>query len=181
MHLASVVIVTQCQHCKRASAYNVNYDVLREPGSVELIVPLSKEPSSSFPKSVKTLSSSFVDAYSQASTAEKIGLIQIAGMGYRKSLEYLVTDFLLANNLVSENDAQSLMLSKLIKKIPEEDIRDLALASAWIGNDETHYYRQNPEYGIKDIKEWIQAMVSYIEMKASVNRAHDLVKKPKPS
>ncbi|WP_436704305.1 hypothetical protein [Lactiplantibacillus plantarum] len=170
------VVVTKCEHCKEATAYKIitsdNKHYARN-----MIVPISGKEEMNFPDTITKLSPLFTKTYSQANNAEKMNLNQIAGMGYRKALEYLVTDFLLKNDLATETETIKTPLSGLIKKIPEESIRDLALASTWIGNDETHYYRQNVEYGIEDIKEWIRALINYIEMKASIKRAHELVHK----
>ena len=171
------VIVSKCEVCLRATAYNVCFSTGGSYLRTELVNPISSPENMTFPKSIEDMSPSFIKTYSQASTAEEIGLSQIAGMGYRKALEYLVTDFVLTNKLVTKDESVKLPLSKLIKKLPEESIRELALASAWIGNDETHYYRQNPEFQVADIKEWIRAMINYIEMKASIKRAHNLVNK----
>ena len=45
------------------------------------------------PEEIKKISVNFVEIYSQAHTAEHYGLNQIAGVGYRKSLEFLVKDY----------------------------------------------------------------------------------------
>lgn len=171
------VIVSRCENCRRATAYNLFFTSGGSYLRTELVSPIFSPENMTFPKSIEKMSPPFIKTYSQASTAEEIGLSQIAGMGYRKALEYLVTDFVLTNKLVTKDESVKLPLSKLIKKLPEESIRELALASAWIGNDETHYYRQNPEFQVADIKEWIRAMINYIEMKASIKRAHNLVNK----
>ena len=48
-----------------------------------------------FEKCINDLSSTFVKIYNQSSQAESEGLNEIAGIGYRKALEFLIKDFLI--------------------------------------------------------------------------------------
>lgn len=55
----------------------------------EPISPSCKE----FDSEIQEISPSFVKIYNQALAAEELNLSEIAGMGYRKSLEFLIKDF----------------------------------------------------------------------------------------
>lgn len=50
------------------------------------------------PQNIEKVSLNFVDIYSQAIKAESENLDQIAGVGYRKSLEFLIKDYAIYSN-----------------------------------------------------------------------------------
>jgi len=52
----------------------------------------------SIPENVAGVSETFCEIYKQASCAESYGLNEICGVGYRKSLEFLVKDFLITKS-----------------------------------------------------------------------------------
>ncbi len=130
---------------------------------------ISSEPNKffkkSFDKSISTLSPQFDKIYNQALAAESYGLDEIAGLGYRKSLEFLVKDFAIKLHPDSIEEIKKLMLSPCIKKYIENDqIRTLVERSAWIGNDEAHYVRKQQDRDVNDMKAFIKATVYFIGM-----------------
>lgn len=169
-----VVCDTICEHCLHPSSYFVTLNGFGNPDNASLIVPLRRY-QVNFSKEISELSPSFVKTYDQAQIAESLKLDSIAGMGYRKALEMLVTDYAMKYLKVSKSDAESLPLSTLIKKIPDTSIMQTALAGAWIGNDETHYFRKNPEFGINQLKAWLSAFIKYVEMQQQIRAATTLI------
>lgn len=118
-----------------------------------------------FEKSISSLSPSFVKIYNQAYVAETSGLDEIAGLGYRKSLEFLVKDFAIHENPDDEEKIKSMPLSACIRDfIDAPNIKTLATRSAWIGNDEAHYIRKQDDRDVSDMKSFIQATVYFISM-----------------
>ena len=72
------------------------------------------------------------------------------------------------------------MLSPCINDyIENERIKTLAIASAWIGNDETHYVRKHENYGIDQLKAFITSIVTYIDCEISVCQAETLLNSSK--
>lgn len=67
-------------------------------------------------------------------------------------------------------------LGKCINKLPSR-LQDIARASIWIGNDEVHYFRKNPEYDIEDLKSFIECLIHFIEIEYTYNKAKNLVNK----
>lgn len=132
-----------------------------------------------FPESVGLVSSDFVKIYKQALEAESNNLSEIAGMGFRKALEFLVTDYLLGfspeEKETLENPKTS--LGKKINMLPE-DLHLYAKASSYLGNDETHYSRRHPELGISDLKAFIDLVVIEIERDVAREKAKNLLDKP---
>lgn len=115
------------------------------------------------PEEIKQLSPSYVEIYSQSSTAEEFQLDQIAGVGYRKALEYLIKDYAIHNNSDKEEDIKKAFLGKCINNyVDDTNIKECAKRAAWLGNDETHYVRKWEEKDIKDLKILIQLTQAWI-------------------
>lgn len=118
-----------------------------------------------FDDNIVKLSPQFDKIYNQALAAEARGLDEIAGLGYRKSLEFLVKDFAIHQHPSEAEDIKKQMLSPCIKKyIDNPQIKTLVERSAWIGNDEAHYIRKQADRDVNDMKAFIKATVYFIGM-----------------
>jgi hypothetical protein len=118
-----------------------------------------------FDDNIIKLSPQFDKIYNQALAAELSGLDEIAGLGYRKSLEFLIKDFAIHEHPDSTEDIKKLPLSQCIKQyISDDRIKTLAERSAWIGNDEAHYLRKQTDRDVNDMKSFIKAIVYFIGM-----------------
>lgn len=120
--------------------------------------------------------------YVQALKAEYEQLDHIAGIGYRKALEFFVKDFSIVTNPDDEDKIIKMSLKQVIEKyIKDEDLKTFALASAYIGNDEGHYYRNNPDKDFTDLKNYLHGVIHYMEMKLNFLDAQELVNRSKKS
>jgi hypothetical protein len=120
--------------------------------------------------------------YVQALKAEHEQLDHIAGIGYRKALEFFVKDFSIVTNPDDEGKIIKMSLKQVIEKyIKDEDLKTFALASAYIGNDEGHYYRNNPDKDFTDLKNYLHGVIHYMEMKLNFLDAQELVNRSKKS
>lgn len=147
----------------------------QEEANAFAIYPSSRS-TTVFSGEISKLSPKFVETYNQAEVAESSNLYEICGSGYRKALEFLVKDFIISQKPDCEDDVKSEMLGACISShIDNSRIKSLSKASAWIGNDETHYVRKHEDYGLKEMKAFIMAMVSYIETELAVQAADDLI------
>ncbi len=82
-------------------------------------------------KSIESLSPDFVRIFNQAATAEKSGLDEICGMGYRKALEFLIKDFSIYRHPDDKEAIEKMPLGACINTYCEnEKIKTLAKASA---------------------------------------------------
>lgn len=118
-----------------------------------------------FNQNLNELSPQFVKIHNQALAAEVSDLDEIAGLGYRKALEFLVKDFAIHEHSDSEGKIKSMPLAACIKEyIDAPNIKTLATRSAWIGNDEAHYIRKQEDRDVTDMKSFIQATVYFISM-----------------
>ncbi len=122
------------------------------------------------------LSPDFVNIYHQAEQAEKHNLMKICGMGYRKALEFIVKDYAIHLRPKIKEDIEKQALGKCIESyIDNERIKKLAKASAWLGNDETHYIRKHDEYSVENLKAFIHALISFIASDLAVADAESLI------
>lgn len=131
-----------------------------------------------FSENINNLSPSFSEIYNQAYLAEQSGLNEICGLGYRKSLEFLVKDYAIHLNPEDKEVIKSSKLFQCIQKyIESKKIKTLATACAWIGNDETHYVRKHENYGIDQLKAFISSVVSFIDSDLSYEEALSFISK----
>lgn len=126
-------------------------------------VPLNHRPPDIYPE-ISTISPSFVQIYEQTHIAEELLLDQIAGVGYRKALEFLIKDFCIANVSTMEDDVteDSIKKKDSIKNkslgaviqdhVNDTNIKVCAERAAWLGNDEAHYVKKWTAKDINDLK-----------------------------
>lgn len=151
--------VTQYQIClekEGSSLFNAQSVIYSEPNRFSKHI---------FDDRITTLSPQFDKIYNQALAAETYNLDEIAGLGYRKSLEFLIKDFAIHEHPEEEEAIKNKPLAQCIKSyISDERITTLAERSAWIGNDEAHYIRKQEDRDVSDMKTFIQAIVYFIGM-----------------
>lgn len=110
------------------------------------------------------ISPQFAEIFAQATQAEQYGLVEIAGVGYRKSLEYLIKDYCVAQHPEKEEDIKKRPIAQVIESfVTNENIKQCAKRAIWLGNDETHYVRKWVDKDIKDLKLLIQITVNWIQ------------------
>ena len=125
-----------------------------------------------FEANIAGLSPQFVKIYNQALEAESRQLDEIAGIGYRKALEFLVKDYCKHTHPEKGTEIERLPLGKCISDyIENRSITTLASRAVWIGNDETHYTRKLEGRDISDMKTFIRALVHYVGMELTVEDA----------
>lgn len=168
-------VIFSCPHCSEffieifksldnKTAYPIGY-------SINKII--DKE----VPEKIKSFSPKFFEIYSQALTAETNKLFEISGMGFRKSIEFLIKDFLIEILSKPKEEITKLPLQQAINLIDNGRIRTLATASLWLGNDETHYSRKHLDRDTQDMKNFIVALYSFINYELIFIDASSLKKK----
>ncbi|MBO0477947.1 DUF4145 domain-containing protein [Vagococcus sp. DIV0080] len=180
--------------CKLCGSSTVHFMTLGQrvfPGDFDqtnFLTPYDSVPSKSIstdelPEDIKTRYPEFTNIYKQSQKAEENGLNQIAGMGYRKALEFLVTDFLIEHTPEGTTEEwlrnPKTMLGSKIDRLRNERLKKLAKASSFIGNDETHYTRKHTEHDVNSIKMFIKALLSDVENEIILIEAETLLNKPK--
>lgn len=158
-----VLSVYRCASCNKlfvALTHNIDTGKERDDCKLEAIFPYGSV--EQFAEEITNLSSNFVEIYQQAEAAEHYELNKVCGMGYRRALEFLVTDYIMHKN--PNYDIRNKTLSQKINEgINNEKIKKLAKAASWIGNDEAHIEKKNSSKTIGDMKQFIRYMVAYIQ------------------
>ncbi|MBP3544678.1 MAG: DUF4145 domain-containing protein [Lachnospiraceae bacterium] len=168
----SATIFNHCRSCN--NSFISNYNVGRSNQSTSSTdyyssTLISSEPcrfsKKLFDDNIVNLSPQFDKIYNQALAAEVASLDEIAGLGYRKALEFLIKDFAIHEHSDDEDKIKAMPLSACIKDyIDAPNIKTLATRSAWIGNDEAHYIRKQEDRDVNDMKAFIKATVYFISM-----------------
>ena len=169
-----------CPHCE--DCFFVSYLVPQIHnafvGQLYAVYPVSSS-KTTFSTQIELLSPDFVKIYNQSEQAENQNLSEICGMGYRKALEFLIKDYLCSIHPEQCNSIESLPLAKCIANyIQDERVRILATASAWLGNDETHYVHKHPNYNVQDLKRFINTVVAFIDYELNLSEARKLLSAP---
>ena len=150
---------------------DISYNMLKLVNSYPKVPELHQ-----FDENIKKLSSNFCEIFNQAYVAEQMNLNEIAGIGYRKALEFLIKDYCIDKNKEQEEKIKKEPLSQVITNyILSDKIKNFAKASIWIGNDETHYVRKYEDKDIKDLKRFISATVAYITYELIADSAQEFV------
>lgn len=116
------------------------------------------------PALVAKVSPRFVEVYKQSEAAYSYHLQEVAGGGYRKALEVLVKDFLIAKDIKDEGTVAKLTFADAIKSLPSEVVKNLAHFTNKLGSDETHYYRKYESKDIDDLRELLDATVTALKL-----------------
>ncbi len=154
--------------CQRAfiATYrqNTNFQIHRPDGEFILrsTAPFAAEEPKT-PEEITAISPDYTNLITQSSAAEHYQLDQIAGVGYRKALEYLIKDYAIHKKPDDEKNIKSIFLGNCIKDyVDDANVRACAERAAWLGNDETHYVRKWEEKDINDLKILIQLTEAWI-------------------
>lgn len=181
--LSSADITFQCPACRRlfiagyrkADATMVLKSV---PAKFVLIGIASTQPQlQAFEPAILALSPSFGEIYHQAQSAEQSGLDQIAGLGYRKALEFLVKDYLIRENPGDADTIKQTFLGQCITRLKDERIRAAVERAVWLGNDEAHYVRRWQGMDVTDLKRIIGLVLAHLHLEAQ----HQLLQQQMPA
>lgn len=120
--------------------------------------------SNNFSNEISKVSPHFVNIYNQATEAEAHDLDQISGIGFRKSLEFLIKDFLISEKPDEEENIRNTPLGACINDhIDDQRVKSSAKRAVWLGNDEAHYTRTWENKDVNDLKLLIRLTVNWIE------------------
>lgn len=179
-------LVVQCprNECKRLGiAYygplNTNYSKFRY-----LWTKPAKAEAPELNSDVANISPDFEEIFSQAHEAEKSNLDKIAGVGYRKALEFLIKDYLIDSAVSDEVKLQikEQSLGTCIEKhVTDQRIKDISKRAVWLGNDETHYQRKWDDKDINDLKMLIELCVYWIGSEILTKQILEKMPTPKHS
>lgn len=115
------------------------------------------------PDGIEEISPNFVKIYAQAVAAEKLGLDELDGIGYRKALEFLIKDYLCFKFPEKSESIKTKFLGSCIKEyVQDQNIKSCAERAIWLANDETHYERRWQERDRNDLSLLLQLTLHWI-------------------
>jgi hypothetical protein len=118
-----------------------------------------------FNETIVELSPMFAQIYNQADIAEQQNLTEICGVGFRKSLEFLIKDYSILKYPDDKDQIEKKPLGACINDYVEDSrIKSVAKRAVWIGNDETHYIRKWEGKNLFDLKNLIDLTLHWVEM-----------------
>jgi hypothetical protein len=131
-----------------------------------------------FANSIAAKFPNFIRIYNQSLKAENDSLNDIAGMGFRKALEFLIKDYAILRNPEKEDEISKMSLSSCINTyIDNPKLVTLSKASSWLGNDQVHYFKKHDDYDTVHLKSYIEAIAYYISCELSIDDASSLISK----
>lgn len=154
-----VAFLARCPHC--GEFFTISYKLSKRNGEFcSEIIPYTYSVQVNYdaPPELEEFSPDFKEIYTQALKAEAYNLYHVAGIAYRKSLEFLVKDFLIKVRKYPIDDIKDIPLSQAIDKIDNNLIRPAAKAATWIANDETHYVKKHADKNLTHAKNYLRSV-----------------------
>lgn len=146
-------------------------------------IPYTYKPrlKNNLPEEISSTFPNFAKIYNQALEAESMALDQIAGVGFRKSIEFLIKGYVIHQDPSLQEEIKEKFLGKVINENLKEfpKIQTLAKAAVWIGNDETHFVRVHDDKDIQDMKDFLTAAALFISAELKVKEALEFTNRPK--
>lgn len=173
---SSVYLLNLCPQCEKCflsfHMYNSSEDCYFHIASYPYVPPTTN-----WGRIINDVSPTFVEIYHQAEIAENQNLDQIAGVGYRKSLEFLIKDYLISQteDPIRISEIKTKFLGKCINEdIDNSQLKTVASRAAWLGNDQTHYEQRFNDRDISDLKRMIRLSVHWISLIKETEEAENI-------
>lgn len=107
------------------------------------------------------ISENFVKIYNQARTASKQGNFELACIGYRTSIEFLLKDFLIKVKKLDETKISKMKLADVITYFEDEKIGISSDVVRIFGNDKTHYIAKY-DFDIQQVELYLSFLMDSI-------------------
>lgn len=164
------------QYCPACHEVFISYHFLDPDADAfrcENAIPSLRKPLEIEPE-LKKISPDFTEIYSEAIYAYQEGFNNIAGMGLRKALEFLVKDFLISLTPQNRQKIERYSAIDAIRQLPNDELKTLAERIEWLGNDETHYVRLHTDVDTDMIYRLTEALRYYIVSAFRVQEAKQI-------
>jgi hypothetical protein len=134
-----------------------------------------------FGELISEMSPRFVDLYNQANTSEENSHFDLAGMGYRASLEVLIKDYALEFELDSKEEISKLNLNNAIGKYfkSEESIISADVVRK-LGNGYAHWENEHDDLPLEVLKTYLEIFIKQIEVKLMLKNPPVPTRLPNP-
>lgn len=133
-----ITVIFLCPNCQEH--FVTNYKIISDEKNEYVInigYSINYAVDKNIPDNIKEFSPRFIEIYEQALTAKENGLNELVGIGLRKSIEFLVKDYLINVKSLPKKEIEQMFLQNAIKKLEDNDITSLAEKITWLGNEIT--------------------------------------------
>ncbi len=118
-----------------------------------------------FSDALSNLSPAFVRIYHQAAHAEAHSLDEIAGLGYRKALEFLIKDFAIHTHPDDRERIVGMHLGDCINNyIDHAPLKTTAKSSSWLANDQAHYKQKYESKDLEVLKRFMHNCITWVDL-----------------
>jgi hypothetical protein len=176
----SIHICSHCHHgfvTEHHMVVKTNDNNEDEPDIVEesqAVYPYSAS-EISIDEQIRKISPRFYDIYRQCLIAKNEGLSDLYGMGFRKALEQLITDFAINKHSAEKDKILAMSLHNRIESyFRDSDAKTALMACKWLGNNETHYENCNTKEDIVLFEELIEDTLYYIHRELRKEKAQSI-------
>lgn len=171
-----IVVVYVCDHCHKGFVVFhymlIDGDIVVDK-SQSVFPPCFSEENNDI--EIYKISPKFYEIYNQCMIAKNDGLYELYGMGFRKAIEQLVTDYAVFRNPSDESKIIGMSLHNRIEKyFKDSEAKDSLLACKWIGNSEAHYDNDNSDGDLYLLEELIGDTLHYINRELRREKAVDI-------
>lgn len=176
--LYSVDVFWFCFNCQNTSISRYSGDFEDE---IRLCYSFPKKAHrENFYSGIVEISPDFIKIYNEAADAECNSLLEVAGMGYRKALEFLVKDYAIKFNQSDKDAIEKMNISDCVNTyITHPDTAEIVKRTFWIANDQTHYVKLHTDMGLEDLKNLLELSINFITMDLRAKEALKITPKSK--
>lgn len=152
----------KCTSCQKTFFFACEYSKNKND-----YVPISYPAISFIPYSneiLEKVSPRFIDMYNQSLLAEFNKNFELAAVGYRSALEFLVKDYAITELGENIDEVSSKTLCNAIGTyLHQEELIKTADVVRILGNDFTHYQRKYPQHDFELLKKYMVIFIGQIE------------------
>lgn len=147
-----------CPHCHRGFVIEHNMTIKPNKSENDEIVIIEKSqtiylhstPNLDIDEQIRKISPKFYDIYRQCLIAKNEGLSDLYGMGFRKALEQLITDFAINKHFAEKDKILAMSLHNRIESyFHDSEAKTALMACKWLGNNETHYENCKTSFSLR--------------------------------
>lgn len=171
-----VISVYYCHHCHNGFVV-MHHMKMQKNEYIEKsqsVYPTTT-PNLQIDEDIRQISPEFYEVYNQCLIAKNEGLNQLYGMGFRKALEKLVTDFVINQNPDDIDKIRRMTLHNRIETyFKDSDLKSDLMACKRLGNNEAHYENCNTDDDLQLFEDLIEDTLYYIHREIRHKKAEHI-------
>lgn len=156
LKIFAIIFKTTCCH-----RYFVSFYVCHDVNNIKHIFTYPSVKPEVLPQELADVSPDFVKIFNQSKAAADLGHSELACIGYRTSIEFLLKDFLIKIRKHDKEKISKMKLADVISLFEEKEIRISADVVRILGNDKTHYLERY-NFDIQEVKTYLSILLNSV-------------------